>query len=95
MFPSQLARKQDIYEKRLRRLYAAVKANESATHIFKAAEMRRFAQFSLFKAKRSVIDEPPYDPDGSQSRCGRRGPDAEEEGWTSLSTEEIVEKYGK
>jgi hypothetical protein len=89
---SEPVRKRLLIEKRLRRLKAAVKADEGWIHISNAAEKVRLAAFSLIKAKRALIKE--YrnkDPDGQLSLRLRE----EEQRWLSLSTQAIVEEHGK
>ena len=89
---SEPVQKRLLIEKRLRRLQAAVKADEGWLHIANAAEKVRLAEFSLIKAKRTLIKEYPYkDPNGQQSLRLQE----EEQRWLSLSTQAIVEKHGK
>ena len=85
-------RKLLLFEKRLRRLRAAVKAAEGSAHICNAAEKLRLAALAVIKAKRALNREyPQRDPDGRQSRNLQE----EEQQWLSLSIEAIVEAHGK
>src|SRR4051794_28606926 len=84
--------KLELFEKRLRRLRAAIKAGEGLHHISNAAEKVRLAALAVIKARRALIREyPQRDPDGRQSRRLRE----DEQRWLSLSTEAIVEAHGK
>lgn len=88
---SQPIRKRNLFEKRLRRLRAAVKDHKDLRHIGIEAEKTRRAGLSLIKAKLVLIKEyPGRDPDGRQTRNLK----IEEDRLTSLSTESIVEEYG-
>jgi hypothetical protein len=89
---SEPVRKRLLMDKRLRRLQAAVKADEPWMHKAKAAENVRLAALSLIKAMRALVKEyPRKDPDGRLSLKLQE----EEQRWLSLSTEAIVEEYGK
>ncbi len=89
---SEPVRKRNLFEKRLRRLQAAVKAGESATRVAREAENPRLAALSLIKAKRALIREyPQRDPHGRQSRNLH----AEEQRWLALDAVAILEEYAQ
>jgi|SRR6516162_3726891 hypothetical protein len=89
---SEPERKRNLLEKRLRRLRAAIKAGESRTRVSNEAEKVRLAALALIKAKRALIGEyPQRDAGGRQSRNLQD----EEQRWLSLSTQAIVEEYGR
>jgi hypothetical protein len=81
-----------LLDSRLTRLRGAVKAGESPTHLRNAAEKVRLAQLSVIKAKLALIREyPQRDPGGRQSSNLR----AEESQWRTLTTEAIIEQFGR
>ena len=88
---SEPSRKLNLYEKRLGRLRAAVKADEGPAHVAKAAEKIRLAALAVIKAKRALIREyTSRDPDRRQTRHL-----AEDElRWQTLTVEEIVARHG-
>jgi hypothetical protein len=89
---SEPNRKSDLLEKRLARLHGVIKRGEGPAHISKAAENLRLAALAFIKAKRALNREyPQRDPVGRQSRTL----DDEEQRWLTLSTDAIVEEYGK
>jgi hypothetical protein len=89
---SEPARMQNLVEKRLRRLRAAVKAGERPMHIAREAEKVRLAALALIKAKRALIREyPQRDPDGRHSWNLQD----EEQRWLAVSTDAIVEQHGR
>jgi hypothetical protein len=89
---SEPARKQNLIEKRLRRLQAAVKAGKGLMHIAREAEKVRLAALALIKAKRALIREHPQrDPDGRQSWNLQD----EEQRWLAVSTEAIIKEHGR
>lgn len=89
---SQPHRKLNLWEKRLRRLRAAIKAAEGPIHVASAAEKVRLAALAVIKAKLALIREyPQRDPEGRISADLRD----EEMRWRSLSSEAIVEEYGR
>jgi hypothetical protein len=89
---SDAVKKQNLIEKRLRRLRAAVREGEGSIHVSQAAEKVRLAALALIKAKRALIREyPQRDPDGRQSWNLQD----EEQRWLAVSAEMIVEEYGR
>jgi hypothetical protein len=82
----------DLLDRRLVRLRGAVKRGEGSTHIANAAEKVRLAALALIKAKRALIREyPDRDPRGRQTRSLQD----QEQRWLTVSTDAIVEAYGK
>jgi len=89
---SEPSRKLILFDKRLRRLRGAVRADEGPAHVSSAAEKVRLAGLAVIKAKLALIREyPQRDPEGRESSKLRD----EELRWRSLSTEAIVEEHGK
>jgi hypothetical protein len=89
---SQPERKLDLLERRVIHLRGVVKRGEDKAHRVLAAEKVRLAALAVIKAKLALIREyPQRDPTGQQSRNLQ----AEEWRWLTLSTEAIVEEYGK
>jgi hypothetical protein len=89
---SEPARKQNLVERRLRRLRAALKAGAGPMHIAREAEKVRLAALALIKAKRALIREYPHrDPDGRHSWNLQD----EEQRWLAVSTEVIIEQHGR
>ena len=89
---SQPNRKRLLFEKRLRRLHASVKAGEGSTHIAHEAEKPRLAALALIKAKLALIrGYPQRDPDGRQSRNLH----AEEQHWLALRSAAIIDEFAQ
>jgi hypothetical protein len=89
---SEPSRKLDLWDKRLGRLRASVKAGEGPHHVAKAAENLRLAALALIKAKHALIREyPRRDPRGRITANLR----ADEDRWRSLTVEAIVGEYGR
>jgi hypothetical protein len=89
---SEPERKLDLLQRRLIRLRGAVKAGEGWAHVHSAAEKLRLAQLAVIKARLALIHEyPQRDPKGRQSSKLRE----EESRWRALTTEQIVEHYGR
>ena len=89
---SEPARKQNLAEKRLRRLRAAVRAGEGLSRVSREAEKVRLAALALIKAKRALIREyPQRDPDGRQWWNLQD----EEQRWLAFTTEAIIEHHGR
>jgi hypothetical protein len=89
---SEPARKQNLFEKRVRRLRAAVEAGQGPMDISREAEKVRLATLALIKAERALIREyPQRDPDGRQSWNLQD----EEQRWLAVSTEAIIQELGR
>jgi hypothetical protein len=86
------ARKQSRFDKKLRRLRAAVESGEGPVDVSREAEKVRLATLALIKAERALIREyPQRDPDGRQSWNLQD----EEQRWLALSTEAIIQQLGR
>ena len=81
-----------LLDSRISHLRSAIKSGKSPTHLRNAAEKVRLAQLSVIKAKITLIREyPERDPGERQSANLRE----EELQWRSLTTEAIIEQFGK
>ena len=89
---SEPGRTMDLFDRRLARLRGVVGRGEGTARNTRAAELLRRAALALIKARRALTAEyPERDPEGRQSRnLGE-----EEERWRILSTDAIVQAYGR
>ena len=81
-----------LLDSTLTRLRGLIKTGASPLPIKKATEKVRVAQLSVIKAKFALIREyPQRDPDGRQAENLTN----QEQRWRTLSTETIIEQYGR